>query len=157
MIQMNLTSLLKKELILCQHIEINKKSLFERLSHLFSNNMNHTTELLDAFISRESLGSTALGYGVAIPHIRTKLLSQPQLAIIQLKTPINFDADDKRPVDIIFAIIVPEEDINNHLNILAECSGLLTQKKFREKIRQAKTSSNIMTIINQMITPLEKV
>ena len=154
---MTLKTLLKNEFIVCQHCEVNKKSLFEKLSFIFSNDKPSQSILFDAFIKREALGSTALGYGVAIPHIRTSSVSQPQLCIIQLKTPINFDADDKRPVDIIFAIVAPETGVNNHLNLLAECSRLLVQKSVREQIRQAKTSNDIINIINQMTQSLEKI
>lgn len=154
---MNLSNILKNEFIVCQHIEVNKKSLLEKLSAIFAQNQSDLKPILfEAFLKREALGSTAIGHGVAIPHIRTDLFEVPKLAIIQLKKSINFDAEDKRPVDLIFALIAPENDHSSHLNLLAECANLLSQEQARQKIRAAQTTQEMANTLKDMMVTLEK-
>lgn len=154
---MNLTLLLQPNHIQCQQDVTNKKSLLEKLSFLFSNSTEEKLMLFDAFLSREDLGSTALGHGVAIPHIRTALVTNPKLAIIHLSTPINFDAEDSKPVDIIFAIIAPENNCSEHLNLLAQCSSLLSSPNFRDNIRQANNADDVYKLINTTAHSLESI
>ena len=149
---MKLEAILKNDFILCQHHFDNKKSLLEYISIIFTQNMSPKIKdlIFDAFLERENLGTTALGYGVAIPHIRTDIFETPQLAIIQLKTPIEFGAEDRQPVDIIFALIASNSHHNEHLELLAECSKLLIQPELRQKLRNSMTISNIISTIKQM-------
>lgn len=152
-----LGSLLKSDLICNQFSAINKKSLIEKISTLFSTYTSTPSEqIFDAFLEREQLGSTAIGHGVAIPHIRTTQFIKPQLAIVTLSDPIDFDAADQRPVDIIFALIAVENDNNEHLSLLAECSGLLSQADFRAQLRQAQTPTELIQLIQSQTHSLEQ-
>ena len=147
---MKLKEITNSELIKC-HIKVaSKKMLLELVSQLFSDvlHLEADNQLFDDFIAREKLGSTALGHGVAIPHIRSKATSTPMLAILQLQSPIDFDAEDHRPVDILFALIVPHDANNDHLQLLAECSSILIQQKNRKLIRAASESQDIMRVID---------
>ena len=76
-------------------------------------------DILDALISRERLGSTALGQGIAVPHGRIADLERPVAAMITLTSGIECDAPDEEPVDIIFALLVPEDSTDEHLKILS--------------------------------------
>ncbi len=148
---MKLESLLQTQLILCQQQITSKKALLEKLSIILTKNLtkHQQSHIFDAFIAREQLGSTALGHGVAIPHIRTNIFNQTQVAIIQLQKPINFEAEDHRPVDIVIALIASENDSQQHLNLLSECSSLLIQPKVRKKLRQARDARDILDVIKQ--------
>ena len=151
-----LGSLLKTDLVCSQFDAVSKKSLIEQLSLLFSPYTNTPTDqIFDAFFDREKLGSTAIGQGVAIPHIRTTLFIKPLLAVLILKTPIDFDADDQRPVDIIFALIAIENDNDDHLNLLSECSRLLTQQENRQTLRQSQTDDELISQLHKMILSIE--
>lgn len=151
-----LGSLLKNDLVCCGYDAINKKSLIEKISGLFSAYTTTPTEqIFDAFLEREQLGSTAIGHGVAIPHIRTTLFIKPQLAILTLNNPIDYDAADQRPVDIIFALIAVENSNNEHLSLLAECSGLLSQAEVRAQLRHAQTNLELMELLQSMMYSIE--
>lgn len=149
--------LLKSDLVCCQFEAVNKKSLIEKISQLFSAYTTTPSEqIFDAFLEREQLGSTALGHGVAIPHIRTTHFIKPQIALITLSNPIDFDAADQRPVDIIFSLIAVENDNNEHLSLLAECSSLLSQADFRAQLRHAQTQHELIQLTQSQTHSLEQ-
>jgi PTS system nitrogen regulatory IIA component len=101
------------------------------------------TLLVDALTAREKLGSTALEHGIAIPHCRISSCQKPQAAIITLTHAIDFDARDQQPIDILWALIVPNEAAEEHLQILAAVVEQLAQPKLREAIRAANNSQQL--------------
>ncbi len=84
--------------------------------------------LVEALHRREQLGSTGLGEGVAVPHARLKEVSRPLGFLWTLQRPIEFDAVDARPVDLVFALLLPATFHAEHLNLLA-----LVARRFRDK------------------------
>lgn len=116
-----------------------KKSALELLSQLSTANMStlDTLKVFDAFIERERLGSTALGHGVAIPHARIGGISQPIAALLQLKTPIAFDAPDEESVDILFGLLLPIDNHDENLQLLSKLASLLKNETYREALREA--------------------
>jgi PTS system nitrogen regulatory IIA component len=122
-----------------------KKRLFEEVGFLFE----RTTKLnravvTDSLFARERLGSTGLGYGVAIPHGRIKGLKDPQVAVLQLNTPIGFEAADGIPVDLLIALLVPENATQKHLDLLAEIAELLSDESKRDALKTASTVEAVM-------------
>ncbi len=104
--------------------------------------------ILDAFIKREHLGSTALGHGVAIPHIRMTTSQLPSTGVfIQLAEAIEFDSQDNIPVDLIFALLVTTGEPNEHLHLLSEISNQLISNDIRERLRNALTPSSIIKLL----------
>lgn len=97
----------------------------------------HLSEMgiLDAFISRERLGSTCLDHGFALPHSRIALINQPIAALITLDEPVNYDDSEKPAVDLVLGLLVPEECNDEHLQILATLAKRFNDEQFREKIR----------------------
>lgn len=87
--------------------------------------------------ARERLGSTGLGDGIAIPHCRLKSAHHIAGALITLAEPIEFDAMDDEPVDILFALIAPEDAAQAHLNTLAALAERFSQASFRQQLREA--------------------
>lgn len=87
--------------------------------------------------ARERLGSTGLGDGIAIPHCRLKSARHIAGALITLAEPIEFDAMDGEPVDILFALIAPEDAAQAHLNTLAALAERFSQAGFRQQLRTA--------------------
>lgn len=152
---MKIEQILDEQLIACQLTIPSKKALLIKLSQLFATKLADNAQeapLFDAFIDREKLGSTALGHGVAIPHIRSGLFKTPQLAIITLAKSIDFDAADHRPVDVIFSLIAPNECVDEHLNLLAACSQQLAQVQIRHQLRAADSPQAIINALSQPIT-----
>ena len=96
--------------------------------------------MLDQLISREKLGSTGLGQGIAIPHCRSGNCAHPLGTLLTLEEPIDFDAPDDLPVDLLFVLLVPEEADQQHLDILANIARLFSQSDFCEKLRATRDS-----------------
>lgn len=100
-------------------------------------------ELLEALIARERLGSTAVGEGVALPHCRFHACSTPLAALLRLAEPIDFEASDRRPVDLVFVLVVPEEADDLHLQILATAATALNDAGYRGNLRAADDDQSL--------------
>ncbi|MFT6758196.1 MAG: PTS system nitrogen regulatory IIA component, partial [Chitinophagales bacterium] len=114
-----------------------KKRVIESAANFLAaqNKSLNADELFRNIIEREQLGSTAIGEGMAIPHCRMKNCSRALGALIKLDNPVDFEAIDQQPVDILFVLLVPEEEHDQHLKILAEIAGLFSKAEFRDEIR----------------------
>ncbi len=108
-------------------------------------------ELFDSLISREKLGSTGLGKGIAIPHCRASHCSSAIGAFLKLEAPVDFDAIDHAPVDMLFVLLVPQEAHEEHLNILSKVAALFSNDHRREELREAHNTSNIY---DALVTPI---
>jgi PTS system nitrogen regulatory IIA component len=112
-----------------------KKRAFEEAGLLFENLHGLSRALVtDSLFSRERLGSTGLGHGVAIPHGRIKGLKAPLAAVFQLAQPIGFDSPDDKPVKLLIFLLVPEAATQKHLEILSEIAELLSDAALREQL-----------------------
>lgn len=125
-----------------------KKRVFEHAGLLFENNHNIARSLVfDSLFAREKLGSTGLGQGIAIPHGRIKGLREAVGAMIRMREPIAFDAPDGQPVNLIFALLVPERATDVHLRILSELAQMFSDKQFREQLIGAATADTMHRLI----------
>jgi PTS system nitrogen regulatory IIA component len=97
-----------------------------------------TTAIGDCLRQRERLGSTAIGHGVAIPHGRSNAFDSARAAFLRLQTPVDFDAGDGVPVDLVFAMVVPEHFTQQHLQLLSELAEAFADPGFRETLRAAQ-------------------
>lgn len=112
-----------------------KKRVFEQVGLLFENHQGIArSTVYDALFAREKLGSTGLGLGVAIPHGRIKGLKHAAGAFVRLDTPVQFDAPDGKPVNLIFVLLVPEAANEQHLQLLSELAQMFSERAFREKL-----------------------
>lgn len=96
------------------------------------------SDVLVALQKREQLGSTALNHGVAIPHCRLKDLHYPMAVLLKLNHPVDYEAEDGKPVDLIFALIVPAEENDMYLDILKSIVEKLRKSDYRQGLRQAQ-------------------
>ena len=130
-----LSSLLPLAQVLVHFDASSKKRAFEEVGLLFENlhGLNRSV-VTDSLFARERLGSTGLGYGVAIPHGRIKGLKSPMAAVMQLTLPIGFDAPDELPVNLLIFLLVPEAATQKHLEILSEIAELLSDSALRTKL-----------------------
>ena len=110
-------------------------------------------EVLDALLAREQTGSTGVGSGVAVPHARLDGLDRMRGVFLRLETPVDFDAVDGAPVDLIFALLAPANAGSEHLRALARIARLLRQKDLRQQLRQARTPDAIHALLAQEARP----
>jgi PTS system nitrogen regulatory IIA component len=128
-----------------------KKRALEDISKLIANSNNNLNagEIFDSLLSRERLGSTGIGHGVAIPHGRTKGGKQSVAAFMQLVDCIDYDAIDGAPVDLMFALLVPEESTDEHLRVLARLAKMFSDEGYCDKLRKAKSASDLYDLLTQ--------
>ncbi|MCC1491291.1 PTS sugar transporter subunit IIA [Cognatishimia sp. F0-27] len=109
----------------------------------------HAPRTVEALMERESLGPTGVGNGVALPHARLAELSSVVGAFILLEKPINFEAVDRQPVDIVFALFAPEEAGVEHLKALALVSRTLRDTALCSKLRANPDAGTLYTILTE--------
>jgi len=100
--------------------------------------------ILDALITRERLGSTGIGHGIALPHARLAHLDEPLAALITLETGVDFESIDGEPVDIVFGLLVPEHCNDEHLKILAELARRFGDERLRERLRACENGDDLL-------------
>ena len=98
-------------------------------------------------IQREDLVSSAIGSGVAIPHLRLRGIQKPLMILASLAVPIDFNAPDRGPVDLIMLVISPDSDGPMHLRRLARISRLMRNEGLCRALRDAKTPEQIQSLI----------
>ena len=125
-----------------------KKRAFEEAGLLFENlhGLNRAM-VADSLFARERLGSTGLGYGVAIPHGRIKGMKTPLAAVFLLSDPIGFDAPDEKPVSLMIFLLVPEASTQKHLEILSEIAEMLSDSGLREQLKQSQDAVQLHQLI----------
>jgi PTS system nitrogen regulatory IIA component len=107
------------------------------------------SDIFEALVEREGLGSTGVGRGVAIPHARLAGLDRMKAVFVRLDAPVAFDAVDEQPVDLLFALFAPENAGSDHLRALARVSRLLRSEKMRQQLRLARSADAIHAILRQ--------
>ncbi|MGO4831706.1 PTS sugar transporter subunit IIA [Rhizobiaceae sp. 2RAB30] len=113
-----------------------------KLLHFLSKRAGETLGLaeqtiLDPLHAREALGSTGIGEGVAIPHTKVAGLKRPFGMLVRLARPVDFDAVDETPVDLVFMLLMPADGGKDHLNVLAAVARQLRSPEVLKKLRQA--------------------
>ena len=104
--------------------------------------------VFDSLFARERLGSTGLGQGIAIPHGRIKGLKDAAGAFLRLEAPVQFDAPDGRPVNMLFVLLVPEQANETHLQLLSELAQMFSDRSFREQLQAAPDAQALHTLFN---------
>lgn len=113
-----------------------KKRLFHDLADLASQAYGlDAARTLDALLERESLGATGVGHGVALPHARIAGLERPAGLFLRLDRAMDFDAVDRQPVDLVFALLAPDSPGVEHLKALALVSRTMRDEAMRAKLR----------------------
>lgn len=124
---------------------ISKKRALEILANTIAEDVPDidADDLFRRLIARERLGSTGIGQGIAIPHCRIENCDGTLGALITLKEPIDFDAIDSEPVDVLFAMLVPEQAGDEHLHTLASLASSLNEAEYRRRLRAADTDREL--------------
>ncbi|MCC5869584.1 MAG: PTS sugar transporter subunit IIA [Gammaproteobacteria bacterium] len=140
---MDVRNLLTPQRVGCRLAARSRKHALDIVSGLFARDSGgalDATEIFDAMISRERLGCTALGNGVAMPHARISGIEAPMAAFVRLAEPVDFDTPDDRPVELIFALLVPAEREACQSEELAELSRIFADAEFRRQLRAARSA-----------------
>ena len=103
--------------------------------------------VLDVLLARERLGSTGVGAGVAIPHGKIAGLARPSAVFARLREPIEFDAIDERPVDLVLLLLAPDSAGADHLKALALVSRLLRDEHVCERLRGADSAEALYAVL----------
>jgi len=142
---MVLEHLIKPESVLCNAQARSKKHCLEILSELLarSNPDIGNEEIFSGLIERERLGCTSLDKGVAFPHCRVNGVRESCGALMRLSDPIDFDAPDGYPVDLVFGLMVPAEVDASHYTDIENISGYLRDEPLRSRLRAASSSGEL--------------
>ncbi|QIA62366.1 PTS IIA-like nitrogen regulatory protein PtsN [Vibrio astriarenae] len=125
-----------------------KKRALELISELVAEKTGiSSTELFECMLSREKMGSTGIGNGIAIPHARMQSTDNAIAVLIQCQDPIEFDAIDNRPVDILFALLVPDAQCKEHLKTLSSMAERLNDKQVLKQLRNAQSDQELYDIM----------
>ncbi|MFA5704023.1 MAG: PTS IIA-like nitrogen regulatory protein PtsN [Advenella sp.] len=145
-----LTQILTPENTLLDVNATSKKRAFEQAALLFENNQGIARSVVfDSLFSRERLGSTALGHGVAVPHGRISKLKQATAAFMRLANPIPFDSPDGQNVQLLIILLVPESATQQHLEILAEVARILSNDTIRHQLLSESDPAKIYDLLTQ--------
>ena len=126
-----------------------KKRALEQIANLISSQVPELEmqDVFEALIAREKLGSTGFGNGIAIPHCRLEGCETPVSALLHLEKPIDFDAIDGAPVDLLFVLLVPQAATDAHLELLRQIASMLDRKEVRDKLRSAKSNEALYQVV----------
>ncbi|MDG9882054.1 PTS IIA-like nitrogen regulatory protein PtsN [Pseudomonas putida CSV86] len=126
-----------------------KKRVLEQIANLIGTDVPglDRQEVFESLIAREKLGSTGFGNGIAIPHCRLKGCASPVSALLHLDAPIDFDAIDGAPVDLLFVLLVPEAATDAHLELLRQIASMLDRKEIRDRLRAADSSTALYQVV----------
>ncbi|MBV8045770.1 MAG: PTS sugar transporter subunit IIA [Paludibacterium sp.] len=125
-----------------------RRQLFTAIGQVVSQNQPQASaDIAQRLDERESLGSTGLGHGVAIPHARMDSLSTSVALLVRTAEPILFDAPDDKPVDLFFVVLVPEQATQEHLQRLADAARLLSERRVREALRTSVSIAAVCAVL----------
>ncbi|WP_313085609.1 PTS IIA-like nitrogen regulatory protein PtsN [Pseudomonas sp.] len=126
-----------------------KKRVLEQIAKVLGRDLPDldSQAIFESFIARERLGSTGFGNGIAIPHCRMPGCTAPLSAVLRLDAPVDFDAIDGAPVDLLFVLLVPEAATDAHLELLRQIASMLDREEVRERLRQAPTGADLYQAI----------
>ncbi|GAA5645733.1 PTS IIA-like nitrogen regulatory protein PtsN [Vibrio proteolyticus] len=125
-----------------------KKRALEMISEIVAEHTGlNSTELFECMLSREKMGSTGIGNGIAIPHARMSESDKAVAVLLQCDEPIEFDAIDNRPVDLLFALLVPDAQCKEHLQTLSKMAERLNDKQILKQLRSAQSDQELYDVM----------
>jgi PTS system nitrogen regulatory IIA component len=145
---MNIVDLLQPAAVMVSLKVQGKKQLLQEIAARAAQ-VTHLNDrkIYETLMEREKLGTTGVGQGIAIPHGRLADITRIVGVFARLETPIDYDAVDNQPVDLVFMLLAPEGAGADHLKALARVSRLLRNQQATEKLRAAKTAEALYAIL----------
>lgn len=127
-----------------------KKHVLQELAHIAATKTGlDERDIFDVLLQRERLGSTGVGQGVAIPHGRLPSIDRIICIFARLNEPINFEALDDGPVDLVFLLLAPETAGADHLKALARISRLIREPQTLDKLRGSREQSALYSVLTE--------
>jgi PTS system nitrogen regulatory IIA component len=125
-----------------------KRQLLQELAQKAASALNLPADhIASALLKREELGSTGTGGGIAIPHARIQAVMKPFGILVKLRHPIDFDAIDGQPVDLVFVLLLPMTAKGDQLGALASIARRLRASEIIVQLRRAKNASELYSAI----------
>jgi PTS system nitrogen regulatory IIA component len=151
---MDINTILAPELTFCNIQGVSKKRLIETSAELIAEHVKSidANQIYNALIAREQLGSTGLGNGIAIPHCRVPKCQSTIGCLIKLEKGIDFDAIDGKPVDLLFYLLVPENTIEGHLEVLRSLAERFNNNDYCANLRGCITNAELFAAATAPIT-----
>ncbi len=147
---MSISDVLSEDMILTEIAADSKRHLLEQIATFVAEREGlDKNAVFEAVLERENLGSTGYGNGVAFPHARLEGLKNVVAVFARLKNPIDYDALDGNPVDMVAFMISPENSGDDHLRTLAIFSRVLKDAEICRAIRAAKNAHEIYSIMQK--------
>ncbi|HEX7885648.1 MAG TPA: PTS IIA-like nitrogen regulatory protein PtsN [Phenylobacterium sp.] len=147
---MNIGELLDRAAISTRMGAPNKKKALAAIAEIAARNFGlEPAGVLEALVEREAAGSTGVGHGVAVPHARLDGLERMRGVFMRLEQPVDFEAVDDQPVDLMFALFAPKNAGAEHLRALARVSRLLRHGELREQLRKARSADAVHALLVQ--------
>ncbi len=141
---MDLNELVSPASVACIKGVASKKRSLEQLAELLTvPGSEEAVEIFHHLTDREKLGSTSLGHGVALPHARLANCDTARGAFMKLDEGIDFDSPDGAPTDLLFALLVPEKDTDEHLKIIAALASLFNDDNMCARLRDASSDTDL--------------
>jgi len=143
--RMKLTEILSADRVVSGLAVTSKKKALEELATLLAAGASNLSgaDVFNSLTSREKLGSTGLGHGVAIPHGRVNGAERSIGAFMRLKSAVDYDSHDGNPVDLVFGLLVPQQASEAHLKHLAAVAEMFSDDAFCAKLRAAGDSASL--------------
>lgn len=147
---MNIGDLLDRAAISTRASAANKKKALAVIAEIAARNFGlDAGEVLEALTERELAGSTGVGHGVAVPHARLDGLQRMHGVFVRLESPVEFEAVDDQPVDLLFALFAPKDAGADHLRALARVSRMLRLGDLRDQLRKARSADAVHALLVQ--------
>jgi PTS system nitrogen regulatory IIA component len=148
---MQLSDILKPEAVKVLGGCTSKKRLFNDLGNIATGCYDlDQTSVVEALIERESLGPTGVGHGIALPHARLDIVDSVTGIFLKLEKPVEFDATDRLPVDLVFALLAPLNAGVEHLKALALVSRTMRNADMCAKLRANGDATALYTMLTEI-------
>ena len=146
---MKFSNLIKIDQIQLNNKASSKKKALEAISQIIADNYPEykINQVFETLIERERLGSTSIGHGVALPHGRLAECTDTIGVFISLEKGIDYNAIDKEPVTLLFALLIPDHSTEEHLQILAKLAEFFRQQENRNKLSNATSPETVYNLI----------
>ena len=147
---MEIADLLSPDAVMSHLKAAGKKQVLQEMAHKAAG-LTRLPErrIFETLSEREKLGSTGMGQGIAIPHGRVPGIEKMTGLFAQLDQPVDFDAMDDQPVDLVFLLLAPEGAGADHLKALARVSRLLRNQSVCEKLRAASQQAALYALLTE--------
>lgn len=145
---MKISDILSKDSIIADLKSTTKADVIQELAQAISPSTQADPDSISAVLmERESLGSTGIGGGIAIPHGKLNTVENVTVGFGLSKAGVDYNSLDNLPVHIFFLLLTPENSTGGHLKVLAQISKLLKMDRFKERLREARDTQEIYEII----------